>query len=40
VQVATGNSTCSLSNINDVEKKNEYNYKVTARLQLNEVGPQ
>ncbi|CAF2958561.1 unnamed protein product [Rotaria sp. Silwood2] len=40
VQVTTGNSTCNLSNINKAEEKQEYNYKITMRLQLNEVGPQ
>ncbi|CAF3605488.1 unnamed protein product [Rotaria sordida] len=40
VQVTTGNSTCSLSNINKAEEKQEYNYKATMRLQLNDVGPQ
>ncbi|UJR36514.1 hypothetical protein I4U23_029235 [Adineta vaga] len=39
-QMTTGNSTCNLSNMNEIEKKAEYNYKVTMRFQLNEVGPQ
>ncbi|CAF0735027.1 unnamed protein product [Adineta steineri] len=40
VQVTTGNSTCTLSNINQIEQKTEYNYKATMRLQLNDAGPQ
>ena len=38
--MTTGNSTCNLSNISEKEKKIDHNYKVTTRLQLNDVGPQ
>ncbi len=37
-QVTTGNSTCIPSN--ERENQAEYSYKVTMRLQLNDVGPQ
>ncbi|CAF1289694.1 unnamed protein product [Adineta ricciae] len=39
-QTNTGNSTCSLPHLSEIEKKSEYNYKVSMRFQLNEIGPQ
>ncbi|CAF1243505.1 unnamed protein product [Rotaria magnacalcarata] len=40
VQLTTGNSTCNPSNIKGLDEKQESTYKISMRLQLNEVGPQ
>ncbi len=40
MNVLTNNSTCSLSNISTIERKNDLVYKVPLHLQFNELGPQ
>jgi hypothetical protein len=40
VNVFTNNSTCSLSNVSTIEKRNDLIYKISLRLQFNDLGPQ